>query len=85
MDLLPDHVSTAETEYGVVVLDERTGRYWRLSRSAALVVTTLTRGASVNEAVTALTERYDVERQRAERDVERLLDSLRSAGLVRDR
>ncbi|MCL7381624.1 lasso peptide biosynthesis PqqD family chaperone [Streptomyces sp. 35G-GA-8] len=80
---LHDHVSTTETEYGVVVLDERTGRYWQLSSSAGLVLSTLAQGASVDDAVTALTGRYDVGEARARKDIDALLDSLRSAGLVK--
>ncbi|GAA1184395.1 hypothetical protein GCM10009654_47400 [Streptomyces hebeiensis] len=79
---LHDHVSTTETEYGLVVLDERTGRYWQLSSSAALVMSALAKGASVDEAVTALTGRYEVGAEQARKDVDALIGSLRSAGLV---
>ncbi|ANP50159.1 hypothetical protein J2Z21_001128 [Streptomyces griseochromogenes] len=79
---LHDHVSTTETEYGVVALDQRTGRYWQLTASAAVVVTALARGATAEEAAKALTDRYDVDAERARGDVEALIGSLRSAGLV---
>ncbi|WP_424869345.1 lasso peptide biosynthesis PqqD family chaperone [Streptomyces sp. SAI-229] len=75
-------MSTTETEYGLVVLDERTGRYWQLSSSAALVMSALARGDSVDVAVTALTDRYEVDAERARKDIDTLIGSLRSAGLV---
>ncbi|WP_437087121.1 lasso peptide biosynthesis PqqD family chaperone [Streptomyces sp. enrichment culture] len=75
-------MSSTETEFGLVVLDERTGRYWQLTSSAALVVSALARGDSVDEAVTALTDRYEVTPERARQDVDALIGKLRSAGLV---
>ncbi|MFI8218686.1 lasso peptide biosynthesis PqqD family chaperone [Streptomyces sp. NPDC085932] len=78
----PD-VSTAETAYGTVLLDERSGDYWELNPTATLVVTTLLRGGDEAAAADALVARFDVDRAGAERDVTALVRELREAGLVR--
>jgi PqqD family protein of HPr-rel-A system len=76
-------VSVTDTEYGTVLLDERSGRYWQLNPSGALVVRTLLGGAADEEAaIAALTSEYAVDRARAEQDVAALLGGLREAGLV---
>ncbi|MCC8250415.1 lasso peptide biosynthesis PqqD family chaperone [Saccharothrix luteola] len=77
-----DGVSTADTEYGTVLLDERTGEYWQLNPTGAEVVRLLMAGRTPAEAVQALTEQFDVDEPQARNDVETLLDSLRSADLV---
>jgi hypothetical protein len=79
--LRPD-LTTADTEYGTVLLDERDGRYWQLNPSAALVVRTLTQGGDRTDAAAALVDQFDVDRDRALSDVRCLLDELTSAGLL---
>lgn len=75
-------ISTADTEYGTVLLDERSGRYWQLNATGALVVRTLLAGGTRAEAVAALMEQFEVDDSQASDDVAELLDGLRSAGLV---
>jgi hypothetical protein len=82
---LCDGVSSADTDYGTVLLDEDSGQYWNLNPTAALVLRTLLDGGTPAEAVRQVTERYSVDADRADRDVRELLDGLRSAGLVSDR
>ena len=79
---LRDGVSTAETEYGMALLDEDTGRYWNLNPTGALVLCRLLDGGTSAQAVDELAEQYAVDRETASRDVEELMDDLRSAGLV---
>jgi Coenzyme PQQ synthesis protein D (PqqD) len=79
---LRDGVSTAETDYGIMLLDEDSGRYWNLNPTAALVLRTLLDGGTPDQAAIELTERYSVEAATAGRDVRELLDGLRAAGLV---
>jgi len=81
---LRDGVSTADTEYGVVLLDENSGDYWNLNPTGALVLRTLLDGGSTAEAVHHLTEQYAVHPETARQDVDDLLGGLRSAGLVRE-
>ncbi|MFE6200914.1 lasso peptide biosynthesis PqqD family chaperone [Streptomyces sp. NPDC057838] len=78
----PD-VSTAETAYGTVLLDERSGDYWELNPTATLVVTTLLAGGDETAAADALVARFDIDRARAEQDVASLVRELRESGLVR--
>jgi hypothetical protein len=82
--LHPD-LTTADTDYGTVLLDQRDGRYWQLNPSAALIVRILARGGDSTEAVAALLEQFDVAAERARQDVSCLVDELTSAGLAVDR
>ena len=77
-----ENVSTADTEYGTVLLDERSGRYWQLNPTGTLVVRTLLAGGTPTQAISALTEEFDVDELQATQDVTVLLEELRSAGLV---
>lgn len=79
---LRDDISVADTDYGQVLLDERTGRYWQLNPTGVVVVRALLDGADENAAVTALTSTYEVEETQARQDVSALVAGLRSAGLV---
>ncbi|MEU8032723.1 lasso peptide biosynthesis PqqD family chaperone [Streptomyces sp. NPDC049099] len=72
----------AETEYGLALLDENSGEYWTLNPTAAVVLETMLAGRGTDEAVHALTERYDVSDSLAQQDVDRILTELRSAGLI---
>ncbi|WP_326584495.1 lasso peptide biosynthesis PqqD family chaperone [Streptomyces sp. NBC_00487] len=77
-----DNVSTAETDYGTVLLDERAGAYWELNPTATLVVRTLLDGGDESDAAAALVREFDTDRAQALRDVETLVGQLRSAGLA---
>jgi hypothetical protein len=79
---LRDGVSTADTDYGIALLDEDSGEYWNLNPTGALVLRTLLKGGTSTDAVQALVERYDVDAGSAGRDVQDLLGGLHSAGLV---
>ncbi|UNO38689.1 lasso peptide biosynthesis PqqD family chaperone [Streptomyces sp. MST-110588] len=72
-------VSTADTEYGTVLLDGSTGRYWQLNATASLALRTLLEGGTAEEAARRLTTGYDVEESRARADVEKLLAGLLAA------
>ncbi|WP_431046027.1 lasso peptide biosynthesis PqqD family chaperone [Streptomyces sp. P1-3] len=75
-------VSTAETDYGTVLLDERGGHYWELNPTGALVVRTLLGGGAEPEAVDALIAEFDIDRAQAARDVAELVQELRASGLA---
>ncbi len=79
---LRSEVSTADSEYGMVLLDERSGEYWTLNPVGVTVVRTLLAGGTAAHAVTALTDEFDVDASQATRDVSTLLEQLHSAGLV---
>ncbi|KUH40356.1 MULTISPECIES: lasso peptide biosynthesis PqqD family chaperone [Streptomyces] len=75
-------VSTAKTDYGTVLLDERGGEYWELNPSATLVVGVLMSGGDEDAAAAALVAEFDVDPQGAARDVAALVGELRAAGLA---
>ncbi|MFJ8469808.1 lasso peptide biosynthesis PqqD family chaperone [Streptomyces swartbergensis] len=77
-----DNVSTAETDYGTVLLDERAGTYWELNPTATLVVRTLLDGGEAADAAAALIREFDIDQAQALRDVEMLVGQLRSSGLA---
>ncbi|WP_218134985.1 lasso peptide biosynthesis PqqD family chaperone [Amycolatopsis xylanica] len=76
-------VSTAVTDYGTIMLDERSGRYWQLSPVGALVVEFLSEGKGIDDAIGSIVERFDVDESRARSDVNAFIGKLRSTGLVR--
>lgn len=77
-----DDVSTAETDYGTVLLDERAGAYWELNPTATLVVRTLLDGGEESDAAAALVREFDIDEAQALRDVEALVGQLRGSGLA---
>jgi hypothetical protein len=80
---LRDGVSTADTDYGMALLDEDSGQYWNLNPTASLALRTLLDGGTTAHAVQELTEQYAVDAETASQDVEDLLGELHSAGLVK--
>lgn len=75
-------VSVTDTDDGLVLLDERAGRYWQLNRTGALVLQTLLDGGTPEDAAEALATQHAVTAERAAADVAALLAHLRAAGLV---
>ncbi|CCK25645.1 hypothetical protein BN159_1266 [Streptomyces davaonensis JCM 4913] len=75
-------VSTAATDYGTVLLDQRTGQYWELNPTATLVIETLMAGGDEEAATTALMREYDVPQSQARNDVNTLVQDLRASGLA---
>lgn len=79
---LREGVFTAETDYGIALLDEDHNQYWTLNPSAAMALRTLLDGGTEADAARALTEEYVVDIDTAHRDVRELVGGLHSAGLV---
>ncbi|WP_431040611.1 lasso peptide biosynthesis PqqD family chaperone [Streptomyces sp. P1-3] len=79
--LHPD-ISTADTEYGTVLLDGAGGRYWQLNATASAAFHALLDGGTVEAAAHRLTTEFDVDAARARDDVERLLSKLIDAKVV---
>ncbi|MFI0507508.1 PqqD family peptide modification chaperone [Streptomyces albogriseolus] len=69
---------------GAVTLMGRlnSGEYCTLNPTAALIVRTLLDGTSRQQAVTTLTDRYDVTAEQVEEDITRILQELRAARLL---
>ncbi len=81
---LPGDITWAETEYGMVLLDEVRGRYWNLNPTGVTVLRTLLEKGDVNDAAEALVRDYAVDRATAGHDAGELLAVLCSAGLLRE-
>ncbi|WJV44469.1 lasso peptide biosynthesis PqqD family chaperone [Streptomyces flavofungini] len=81
LTLHPD-VSLAETDDGAVLLHQRTGRYWQLNPTGVLVLRNLLDGRSHDQAAQELATRHRAAPDAAQRDVTRLVESLREARLV---
>ena len=79
---LTERVQAVETGYGLVLLDERAGRYWRLNETGTVVVAALLAGDAPEQAAGQLARRFDITEDDARRDVAALVDGLRAAGLV---
>lgn len=77
-----DNVSTAETDYGTVLLDEQASVYWELNPTATLVVRTLLDGGEEADAAAALVQEFDIDQAQALQDVETLVRELRDSGLA---
>ncbi|MGH4007938.1 MAG: lasso peptide biosynthesis PqqD family chaperone [Pseudonocardiaceae bacterium] len=77
-------VSTADTDDGMVLLDERAGRYWQLNPTGALVLRMLLDGAAPHRVTQTLASRYTVSFEQAAADVADLLEQLHIARLVTD-
>lgn len=65
-----------------MLLDERTGRYFALNSSGALILDALAGGGDVAQAACPLTQRYTISYDQAVADVSALVEHLRTAGLV---
>jgi len=78
-------VSLADTGTGLVLLDERTGRYWQLNGTGAFVLHQLLDGRAEAEVSALVRQRYVVDDDRAARDVGALVERLRGAGLLAGR
>lgn len=75
-------VSTAKTDHGTVLLDERGGDYWELNPTATLVVDVLLAGGDEATASAALVAEFAVDAEVARRDVHALVRRLRASGLA---
>jgi hypothetical protein len=79
---LAPHVSVTETDNGMVLLDERAGRYWQLNATGATVVRLLLDGGTVQQAIGVLCALHPLPRERVAADVDALMHSLHVAQVV---
>ncbi|MFE6922951.1 lasso peptide biosynthesis PqqD family chaperone [Nocardia sp. NPDC057663] len=82
MTQLRTDVSCCPTQDGMVLLDERDGRYWQLNTTGAAVVSALLDGATPAQVADRLAATRPVDHDRAAADVAALLDHLTRAGLL---
>lgn len=77
-------VSTAETDYGTVILGERAGDYWELNPTGTLVVNTLMAGGDEAAGVAALSDEFDIDLVQAKQDVDALVQQAGLGGWPND-
>ncbi|MFD7713180.1 lasso peptide biosynthesis PqqD family chaperone [Streptomyces sp. NPDC059785] len=79
---LRDDVTCCPTDDGMVLLDERDGRYWQLNATGAAVVQALLDGATPDRIADRLAATRPVDPARAAADVAAFLDRLTRARLL---
>nr|WP_042177888.1 lasso peptide biosynthesis PqqD family chaperone [Kibdelosporangium sp. MJ126-NF4]CEL12833.1 hypothetical protein [Kibdelosporangium sp. MJ126-NF4]CTQ98519.1 hypothetical protein [Kibdelosporangium sp. MJ126-NF4] len=79
---LTPNVTATDSEDGLVLLNESTGRYWTLNGTGAATLRLLLAGNSPAQTASRLAERYPDAVDRTQRDVVALLAALRNARLV---
>lgn len=75
-------LATRQMAGQVVVLDHNESRYLTVGGAGALVFTLLQQERTREELVAALLERYDVDSDTAERDVDAFVGELNAMGLL---
>ncbi|WP_438297254.1 lasso peptide biosynthesis PqqD family chaperone [Streptomyces sp. HUAS TT7] len=80
---LREDVSIVKTDYGSVLLDERSGRYFQLNPTGTQVAEGLLAQCSPEDIARHLVRDYDVTTAQAEADITALVEQLRAAELVR--
>jgi coenzyme PQQ synthesis protein D (PqqD) len=75
-------ISRVVTEYGDVILDERSGHYWHANRTAAIVLDAIAQDGNCEQAVQRLVFEFDLDRETAQVDVDTLVARLREIGVV---
>ncbi|WP_439660225.1 lasso peptide biosynthesis PqqD family chaperone [Lentzea sp. HUAS TT2] len=79
---LRDGLALADTDYGVVLLDENTGQYWELNPTGAKALRSMVEGATPAEAAQDITRLYDIDLDTATQDISDLVGELHAAGLA---
>ena len=75
-------VVVTEVEDGMILLDQRKGRYWHLNATGALTVRLLRAGNSPDQIAAALAAKFPDTVDNPLRDVESLLETLQKARLT---
>jgi hypothetical protein len=80
--VLPREVTATESKDGLVLLDQRDGRYWLLNGTGATTLRLLLEGYPPAAVATRLARDFPEASNRTDADVQALVDALRAAGLV---
>ncbi len=73
---IPAHVQARPVQDEIIILDTRTNRYLGLNGTGAVIWSELSGGGTVDGAVNAIVERFDVTPAAAVTDVARLVNEL---------
>ncbi|HSY15504.1 MAG TPA: lasso peptide biosynthesis PqqD family chaperone [Jatrophihabitantaceae bacterium] len=76
-------IRLVEAGEDMVLLDERSGRFWQLNASGAGALRGLLDGQDECQVARALAAEYSIDQARAQTDVDRLIGQLKAAGLAR--
>ncbi|GAA2694736.1 MULTISPECIES: lasso peptide biosynthesis PqqD family chaperone [Actinosynnema] len=79
---LVPHVTVTTTPHGLVLLDGRTGRYWMVNGTGALVLRHLLDGGTPDTAAADLGARFPDAADAVRADVDDLVSALRDAGVT---
>jgi Coenzyme PQQ synthesis protein D (PqqD) len=80
---LRPEITTTDTEDGLVLLNERTGRYWQLNPPGAGILHALLDGQHPDHIAADLATRYRIDLAQAQHDISALTEGLHAAKLVR--
>lgn len=80
--MLPREVTATESKDGLVLLDQRNGRYWLLNGTGATTLRLLLEGYPLSAVASRLTRDFPDASGRADADVRALVDALLAAGLM---
>ena len=75
-------VACTETDYGIVLLDKRSGKYWNLNTTGALVWRSILETGGLDHAVSTLLRDYNVEHETVIADVHNVAAKLTEAGVI---
>jgi hypothetical protein len=76
------HISIAETNNGLVLLDGRTGSYWEMNQTGRIVIDAIRQEEPVNDLPKKISAQFDVDTDRAEDDIRSVLAQLITEGLI---
>jgi Coenzyme PQQ synthesis protein D (PqqD) len=79
--LSPD-ITTTLTDDGLVLLDERSGRYWQLNTTGTIVLQALLAGKTPHHIGQEFATRYRISVERAHHDITALTNHLYAAKLL---
>ncbi|MEU6631690.1 lasso peptide biosynthesis PqqD family chaperone [Streptomyces parvus] len=80
--VLRPHVTTIPTADGMILLDQRSGRYWQINLTAAFVARVLLSGATTEEATAQLAAQHPTAADRAAQDVAAFIRQMHDARLA---
>jgi coenzyme PQQ synthesis protein D (PqqD) len=80
--LRPDALSWREVDGELVAIDTLTSTYLGANPTGLLLWEALAAGATRDDLASRLVETYGIDRERAEADVDRFLEALRTRGLL---
>lgn len=79
---LLEHISLTEVDDEVVLLDLDTGAYFGLNHVGAKLLSVLHSDGTVSNAIEQISERYKIDIQQVERDINELIEQLLEQNLI---